>query len=75
MASPCLLVSTVLCRWVADDAEQSGAPLRFCVRLQPQLRRLKSDETGEGLEKRRWMVRAVSHRPDSFNIGGNAWIY
>lgn len=73
MASPCLLAlcSAVLCRWVADDAARSGALVRFYVRLQPQFLRLKSNETGEERETRWWIVRAVSHRSDSCNVGGH----
>lgn len=73
MASPCLpaICSAVLCRWVAGDAARSGAPVRFYVRPPPQFPRLKSNETGEELETRRWIVRAASHRSGSCNVGGH----
>lgn len=72
MASPCLaaICSAVLCRWVADDAAPSGALVHFDVRPPPQFPSLKSNETGEGLENRWWIVRTASRRWDSINVGG-----
>lgn len=72
MASSSLvaLCSAVLCRWVADDAERSGALVHLCVRLQPQFSRLKSNETGEEPEIWWWMAGVASRRSDSCNVGG-----
>lgn len=73
MASLCLsaICFAVLCRWVADDAARSGALVHFYVRLPPRFPALKSNETGEELEKWWRIVRAVSPRWDSCKVGGH----
>lgn len=86
MASRSLLAfcSAVLCRWVADDAEQSGALVRFYVRLQPQFprrsrmkreRRLRCDDGwSESFLIARRAVTSADTRVNSSKVRVRLWI-